>query len=501
MPDMKKPSRRNFLQGAAVVGTGAAVLGMGATAKALPTAPPTAWDNTADVIIAGGGAGGLVAASILAQNKVSVILLEKEATTGGSSAICGGQIALAGTDMQKAAGINDSNALLVKDILDVGSHLNDVSLVNAYADNQLELYTWLKKTGAKFLTISAGSGESVPRGHVVNPGDHLRLLRQTALDAGVKIMDRTAAERLVYDEASKKIAGLIGRDVNQTEISFKANKAVVLATGGYARDKALLSLFTPPMKNAAVICGLGSNGDGLRMAWDNGAGLADVAYVKATFGFRPGALSITTEFAYVYYKGAMLINQQGKRFVNESISYKLLGDAASEQTGGYAYQIYDEPIRQLALQDSLGAGNPSALEKIPNAIVKANSIAELAALIKVDPQVLEQTIAEYNKNAASGTDPLFGRTALSGNYGKPTEIKTAPFYAFKSVGVILGTYAGATINNKAQVTDVYQQTIPGLYAIGEVTGGFHGGAYMTGTAFGKTQVFGLIAAKSILNIA
>ncbi len=500
MPEITNPSRRTFLHGAALagVGAGATAFGVG-SAQAAPVPPPATWDNIADVIIVGGGAGGLVAASILAQNKVSVILLEKEPTTGGSSAICGGQIALAGTDMQKAQGINDSKELLIKDILEVGGHVNDVSLVQAYADNQLDLYAWLQKTGAKFLNISAGGGESVPRGHVVNPGDHLKLLRQTALAAGVRIMDMTPAQRLVYDEGAKRVVGVIGQDRSHRPVSFKANKAVILATGGYARDKTMLGLFTPPMRNAAVICGLGSSGDGLRMGWANGAGLADVAYVKATFGFKPGAVSITNDFAYVYYKGAILVNQQGKRFVNESISYKLLGDAASEQAGGYAYQIYDEPIRQSALQDSLGAGNPSGLEKQPNAILKADSIAALAGLIGISPQVLEQTVAEYNANAATGTDPLFGRVALSGNFGKPAAIQTGPFYAFKSVGVILGTYAGITITPKAQVTDVYGDIIPGLYAIGEVIGGFHGGAYMTGTAFGKTQVFGLIAAQAIMN--
>jgi fumarate reductase flavoprotein subunit len=498
MAETKNSSRRDFLQGVAVVGAGAAALATAVPANAVPIAPPAKWDQTADVVIAGGGAGGLVAASILGQNGVSVILLEKEATTGGSSAISGGQIALAGTDMQKAKGINDSPELLIKDLLEVGQNLNNVSLVKAYADNQLELYEWLKKTGAKFTAVIAGSGQSAPRGHVVDPGDHLKLLRQTALKAGVKIMDMTPAERMVYDERSKRIVGVIGRDRSHKEVSFEAKKGVVLATGGYARDKTLLALFTPPMKNAAAICGLGSTGDGVRMGWASGASLADVAYVKATFGFKLGAVSITTDFAYVYYKGAIVINQEGKRFVNESISYKLLGDAAAAQTGGYAYQIYDEPIRQLALKDPLGAANPSGLEK-SNTIIKANSIAELAGMIGIKPEVLEQTVSEYNKNAANGSDPLFGRTTLSGNYGKPTDIKTAPFYAFKSIAVILGTYAGITINNKAQIIDVYGDIVSGLYAIGEVTGGFHGAAYMTGTAFGKTHVFGLVAAKSILN--
>jgi fumarate reductase flavoprotein subunit len=499
MFESKKVSRRNFIKDAAVLGAGATVvLGAGSIASAMPVPLPKKWDYTADVIIAGGGGGGLAAASILGQKGVSVILLEKEATTGGSSAICGGQIALAGTDMQKAKGIADSKELLIQDLMNVGKQVNNKSLVEAYGENQLEYYDWLKKIGAKFITISAGSGQSVPRGHIVNAGEHLRLLRKTALTAGAKIMDKTPAERLVFDEKSKRIVGIIGKNRKNKEITFKATKGVILATGGYSRDKDLLGLFTPPMKNSAAICGLGCTGDGMKMAWAYGAGLADVAYVKATFGFKPDPTSIS-ELAYVYYKGATLVNQEGKRFVNESISYKLLGDAAGIQTGGYAYQIYDEPIRQIALKDVVGAGNPSEIEKSSKAIVKANSIAELAGMIGVKPEVLEQTIKEYNETVANGSDPAFGRKTLSGEFGKPVEIKTAPFYAFKSVAAILGTYAGVTINNKAQIIDIYGKVIPGLYAVGEITGGFHGAAYMTGTAFGKTQVFGMIAAKSIMN--
>jgi fumarate reductase flavoprotein subunit len=491
-------TRRNFLYGATAIGTGAAGLVPATISNATPIPPPPQWDRTVDVVVAGGGAGGLLSAAMLAQGGMSVILLEKEATTGGSSAICGGQIAFAGTDMQKALGIEDSPELLTKDLLEVGQHLNDVTLVKAYADHQLETYQWLKNAGARFTQVISAGGSSVPRMHVVDPGQHLVFLRQTALKAGADILDSTPAERLIYDQTSKTAAGVLARGPRGETLVLKANRAVVLATGGYSRDKQLLALFTPPMKNTSAICGAGSNGDGLRMGWAFGGGLADVAYVKATFGFRPNAISISKDFAYLFYKGAIIVNQEGKRFVNESISYKLIGDAAAAQTGGYGFQIYDEPVRQIGLKEPLGASNPSELEK-SNAIMKADTIAELAAKIGIAASVLQQTINEYNANVAKGVDPLFGRTALTGNYGKPTEIKTPPFYAYKSVPVIVGTYAGLTINDQAQVVDVYGDTIPGLYAIGEVTGGFHGAAYMSGSAFGKTQVFGLIAAHTILN--
>lgn len=493
MADDKTPSRRHFIRDAAAIGTGAAVAAVGISADATPTPPPRKWDNSADVIIIGGGGGGLVAASMLAHDHVSVILLEKEPTTGGSSAICGGAIALAGTDMQKAAGINDSNDLLISDLLEVGQHVNNVSLVKAYAANQADLYPWLKGIGAKFINVTAAAGQSVPRSHNVDPGEHLKLLRKVATDAGAKILDMTPAQRLVYDDKAGRVVGVIAKDRSNRDVSFHASKAVIIACGGYGRDKDLLALFTPPMKNAAAITGLGNTGDGLRMAWALGAGLADVAYVKATYGFKPES-SVIADMNSAYYKGAIMVNQEGLRFVNESISYKLLGDASAIQTGGYSYQVYDETVRQASLKDDQGL---IRLENMSGTIVKANSLEELAGQIGIKPEVLRATADKYNGDIAAGADSQFGRKALSANYGKPTEIKTAPFYAMKSIGVILGTYSGVTINDKAEVVDVYGNIIPGLFAVGEVTGGFHGGAYMTGTAFGKTLVFGMIAAKSI----
>jgi fumarate reductase flavoprotein subunit len=492
MPETKIPSRRQFIQRTASIG-GAAAMAMGTQAFATPTPPPAKWDNTADVVVAGGGAGGLVAASILAQKGMSVILLEKEPTTGGSSAISGGAIALAGTDMQQARGIQDSTELLIKDLLEVGQHANDANLVKAYADHQLELYAWLKSIGAKFNNVTAASGQSVPRSHAVDAGEHLKLLRRTAISSGAKIRDMTPVHRLVYDESAGRVLGVLAKDRRNTDVSYSATKAVILATGGYARDAALLTLFTPAMKTAPAITGVGCTGDGLRMAWALGAGLADVAYVKATYGFRPGATTIS-DMSLIYYKGAIMVNQAGKRFVNESLSYKLLGDASAVQPGGYSYLIYDEPVRQAMLKDSQSL---LGIEKTQGAVVKADSLAALSAMVDIKSDVLEDAIRQYNENVSRGMDPQFGRTTLSAGYGKPIEIKTAPFYAFKAVGVILGTYSGVTINTKAQVIDVYANVIPGLYAIGEVTGGFHGAAYMTGTALGKTQVFGLIAAKTV----
>ncbi|HET6460173.1 MAG TPA: FAD-binding protein, partial [Syntrophales bacterium] len=239
--------------------------------------------------------------------------------------------------------------------------------------------------------------------------------------------------------------------------------------------------------------GLGCQGDGLKMAWASGADLQDMPYIKATFGFDTEATSMA-HFALVFYKGAIIVNKEGKRFVNESISYKLVGDAALMQPDQVGYQIYDAPIREEANKDQLA--KTGTLEK-EGRIKQAATIGELAAAIGMQPKALEDAVRDYNDGVDKGID-AFGRKTLVGGYGKPVKIEKPPFYALASTAYILGTYGGIRVNEKAQVLNIYGEVVPGLYGAGEILGGVHGAAYMTGTAFGKALIFGRLAAKSVL---
>ena len=95
-------------------------------------------------------------------------------------------------------------------------------------------------------------------------------------------------------------------------------------------------------------------------------------------------------------------------------------------------------------------------------------------------------------------NPEFGRKSLTHNYGKPTPIEKAPFYAFESTVAMLATYAGVAVNSEGQVLNPFGEPIPGLYAAGEVTGGFHGAGYVTGSSLGKCAVFGRLAVRDAL---
>ena len=494
--DQKKPakiSRRSMLKGAAV----AAVAGIVpfSMKDASAAVVPDKWDEETDILIIGAGAAGFAAALEAANNGAKVIILEKLAYTGGSSTICGGALSFAGTDVQAANDIKDSNELFYEDLMKVGGNVNIPELVKAYVDNQLETYQWLKNLGVDFKSVSASSGMSVPRAHYSPPAEVLKAMSTAGSAKGVKLVLSTAAQKLAVDPKTGIVKGVFAVQ-GKKNIAYGAKKAVILTSGGFSLNKELLAKFVPPMANAKAIVGLGSDGDGLKMAWSCGADIQDMPYIKATFGFNLNPKTIADDFALVFYHGAILVNKQAKRFVNESLSYKLVGDAALLETDAVGYQIFDQPVCDSAAKDKL-----ASVEKLIQRgdVISAPSLAELAKLIGLDAPTLEATVKEYNDNVAKGEDPQFGRKTLTSGYGKPSQITTAPFYAFPSTAVILGTYGGILTNGKAQIIDAYGEIIPGLYAAGEIVGGVHGAAYMTGTAFGKAIIFGRIAAKNALS--
>jgi fumarate reductase flavoprotein subunit len=116
--------------------------------------------------------------------------------------------------------------------------------------------------------------------------------------------------------------------------------------------------------------------------------------------------------------------------------------------------------------------------------------------IGIDAAQLATTVARYNGFVESGVDADFGRDGLSTHYGKLVKIERAPFYAYPSTSGIIATYCGLTVDADTRVLNVFGEPIAGLYAAGELMGGFHGISYMTGSALGKAVIFGRIAGRS-----
>jgi fumarate reductase flavoprotein subunit len=447
----------------------------------------------ADVIVCGGGLAGYCAAHAALQDGKRVILLEKLQSIGGSTVISGGAMAFAGTQEQSEAGIADSDSLLLADLKEMGEHRNDVGLLDAYVQAQLDTYSWLKQLGVKFLSVQLGGGQSVPRSNRVDTRQMMG-----ALDKAAKATNRfelrcnVRAQRLCQTEDGGM--NVIVSNPGDPVSVLRAHGSVVLATGGFSRSEEWLGVFAPAQTKALRIGGPGNTGDGLRMGMALGANLRDMGFIKGTFGVHPSAETEERLLIHAIFKGAIAVNLDGRRFVDESVSYKISGDACLAQRNSLAYQIFDEGIMSLSVTNVTTSDFRSALAS--GHLIQADSVSALAQRIGIDPSELESTLERYNLDVEHGRDTIFGRDGLANHYGKLRKIHEPPFYAYPSTTAVLATYGGLAINSNAQVLDVYGQPIKGLFAAGEVIGGFHGAAYMTGSSLGKSAIFGRIAGRS-----
>ena len=460
----------------------------------------TQWSRETDVIVVGGGLAGYCAAIEAAVANANVLLFEKQPEVGGSSVLSGGFFAFAGTDMQKAAGVDDTNERIYDDLRKAGGGENDEALLKVYVDQQLATYEWLRKTGVAFKALQLSSAQSVPRTHPVDPQALIDRLRELAGETGrVTTLLNSPVTRLVQDAPGGRVTGA-RVTINGRDESVRARRGVVLAAGGFSRNEEMLKQFVPHQARGVRYGGAGNMGDGIKMAWALGAGLRDMVFIKGTFGFHPNARTHEGRdwTKLPVYRGGIAVNKLGKRYVDESKSYKLLGDAVLQQPDGIAYKIFDQGIMDNAADGVPPFDFRSAQRR--GLLFEAATLSELAAKIGVDAAQLSATVARYNGFVASRVDADFGRDGLSTHYGKLVKIERAPFYAYPSTSGIIATYCGLTVDAQTRVLNVFGEPIAGLYAAGELMGGFHGVSYLTGSSLGKCVIFGRIAGRNAARI-
>jgi len=197
--------------------------------------------------------------------------------------------------------------------------------------------------------------------------------------------------------------------------------------------------------------------------------------------------------------GAIAVNHQGLRFIDESLPYKVLGDASLMQPGGTTFQIWDSKVMAQS-DDEVPIYDLASREK-NGLLIVADSIEELAARIDVPADALKYTVERYNDALNKNMEDEYSRKHLSGGVGKPTPLDTPPYYCQPSSTVVLATYCGLSVTPDCEVLDVFDTVIPGLFTAGEMMGGFHGGGYMTGTSIGKAGVFGRVAGQNASEFA
>lgn len=451
-----------------------------------------------DVVVVGGGLAGMVSLNAALEAGASALLIERTSALGGSTVLSSGLMAFAGTDEQAQAGIVDDVESLRADIVRTGRGRSRPELVDAYCRDQRAAYRWLQGCGVTFGAPHAGSGQSVPRSHHVDPSAAIEALRRRALAAGGQVRLDTRARRLLVEDG--RVRGLVTGGAPGAESGERIPAgSVVLTSGGFSRSEELLRRYAPAMERALRAGGAGNTGDGLVMAEEAGAALTDMDFVKGTFGIFPwrSAAEEGTGILAVY-QGAIAVNGFGRRFVDESLPYKVIGDACLAQPEALAFQIFDQEV--MARADATVPIYSFGRRLEAGQIRRAETLADLAGQLGIDPDALAGTVEDYNRRLESGQPDPFGRAALCGGVGRPAPLRTPPFYGYPSTTVVLATYCGLSVDAGSRVLDADGRAIPGLFAAGEVTGGFHGDGYVTGTSLGKAAVFGLLAGRAAATV-
>ncbi len=440
----------------------------------------TAQTLECDVVIVGAGGAGLTAAVRATQAGAKVLVLEKMPFVGGNSLKASGGMNCAGTKFQEAAGITDSGVQeFIEDTMNGGHDMNDLALVTTMAENSAEAVNWLESIGAPLPKVAATGGTVHKYLHSPEDGSPVGAyvvarLSEEAAKQGIGIMlNTTATEILMADGAA------VGVKAEDAEHVYTINAgAVILATGGFGANFELMCSFNPSLANAVTTNHPGATGDGILMAEAVGAATVDMDQIQ----LHPTVYQATSMLVSEKMRslGAILVNHEGKRFTNDLATRDAVSAAELQQTGGYAWIIFDQ---------NLVDHNKSAAQYIEQGMaVTGSTYGELARAMDVDEAAFTETMNTWNRAVAEGEDKEFGR-----NNGMDADLSTAPFYAIQIAPGIHHTMGGIRIDPSARVISTEGSVIPGLYAAGETTGGVHGGNRIGGNAVCDFVVFGRIA--------
>ena len=455
---------------------------------------PNKWDHEADVIIVGGGTAGLPAAIVVAEAGLKATLLESRPVCGGSFSMVAGEIAIAGSDEQKEAGIADSPDIFYEDMINVCGSVPE--LARAFVDNQFYAYRMLKEEGIKLPGVNPLPGHSRNRGLKVSGlGPNLvKALENGARKRGVEILLSHRATRLITDPQTGRVLGLKVSVKGETK-NFKAKRAVILATGGFGRNREMVAEYAPEMVDAIPLMPVGHLGDGLKMGLAVGAATKDIGTAVAPSW--PVCIETHSSALVVVFWGAIMVNVDGKRFHDESCSegfYGFMTGAGMRQPGGVYWVVYNDRIIE-EMRKNAAKVQAKDIEKCKR--YKANTIEELGKSAGIDAKGLRETVDKYNSDIDSeGYDIVFGRKFQFGLERPLVKIDTPPFYAIKCVTSTTSLKGGLKINTKCQVLNQYGEIISGLYAAGETTGGLHTKSYLLGVMSSGSFTQGIIAAKN-----
>ena len=527
----------NAIKEAAAAALTAAGLNPADFQTAVAASGEKAEDSTveADVVIVGAGGAGMTAAITAANEGKSVVVVESQAMVGGNSVRATGGMnagktvyqdenefgesagvektlktaaekyadnetitALAATVAEQWAayqanptGYFDSVELMELDTMIGGKGINDPALVETLCEGTADAIDWLDENGITLHNVSSFGGASVKRihrpvgddGKVVSVGSYMiPRLQQACEKAGVQILLSTTAEEILTDGG--KVVGIKATGATGETVTINA-KAVILASGGFGANLDMVVEYKPELKGFMTTNAPGILGQGIAMAQAIGADTVDMDQIQIHPTVQYDSAALITEG--LRGDGAVLINAEGKRFIDEVGTRDVVSAAEVAQTGGYSWLVVDQKMADASsvIQGYIKKGYT----------VTGETYEELGKAMGVDEAAFAETMNTWNGYVEAKNDPDFGRTSFA------DKLDTAPYYAIKVTAGVHHTMGGLKIDTNTEVLDADGNAIPGLFAAGEITGGVHGANRLGGNAVADFTVFGRIAGKAASDYA
>lgn len=441
-----------------------------------------------DTVIVGAGSAGLVSALALTEAGKQVVVLEKMAKPGGNSIRASSGMNAAKTAVQEYAGIKDTYEAFFEDTYRGGGQQNDVDMLRYFTSHAAEAVDWLKNHGIILDDLTLTGGMAVKRAHRPSSapaigGYLIHHLIDDLAEKQVPVVCETKVVNIIRTEAGDfEVVTENPAGIRETLHS----KTIILATGGFSASQDLIGHYRPDLLHYCTTNQPGATGDGLRLAQQLGAQLVDMAEVQVHPTVYQDSAKTFLIGETVRGEGAILVNHQGLRFVNELATRKEVTAAINAQTPANAFLIFNQALinRVVAVQfyDQIGL------------VTHGATLAELADQLEISQAALDTTMATWQTLVHQQHDAEFGRTT-----GLVDDFATGPFAAIPVAPAVHYTMGGLKVNVQTQVLDDQQQPIAGLYAAGETVGGLHGNNRLGGNSIAETVVFGLAAARQIRN--
>lgn len=446
-----------------------------------------ATDVDVDVIVVGAGGGGLTAAIAAAEAGASVALLEKLDRWGGNTFVSTGSIPAAGTRYQRAAGIEDDPERMTADLLRQSGGHEAEHLVRFLAEESAPLVEWLVERHAvdlRIITDYKHVGHSVQRLHA--PPDRrgeslVKDLTAAAKRLDVDVVTGNPVRELIVEDG--RVVGVRVAGERAESYPLRAH-AVVLAANGFGNNKEMIARWIPESLRAQYFGAEGSTGEAIAWADELGARLLNMGAFQgyAAVAYPHGSIVSWTSVE----KGGFLLSPDGLRMGDESVGYSGFAPVVAG-VSEESWVVFDARIR-----DFIAGNEPEFAELVSVGGVKEAATPEdAAAIIGCPPERVAEAIADQQRAAATGTPDAVGRTDF------PMGPLTAPYCVVRSVPALFHTQGGVDVDRQARVLRADGTPIPGLFAVGGVTGGLSGQSGARGYSSGN----GLLSAVGLGRVA